>query len=80
VLDDITGVMVCLGQRVAAAMFGALELPVPEPHVWVSTDFDMLQAVVVPHPSGLNRVLNDPLERERVGVTLRRALELGAAS
>lgn len=33
--------------------------------------------VTIPHPSGLNRLLNDPAERERCGDTLRKALAGG---
>lgn len=34
--------------------------------------------VHIPHPSGLNRVLNDPEQRERAGKTLREAISLAA--
>lgn len=32
--------------------------------------------VSIPHPSGLNRMLNDPAERERCGVVLREAMQI----
>lgn len=37
------------------------------------------QFVCIPHPSGLNRMLNDPAERERCGVVLREAMERARA-
>lgn len=35
--------------------------------------------VAVPHPGGLNRLLNDSAGRERCGETLRQALDLARA-
>jgi uracil-DNA glycosylase len=68
-------VVVCLGRRVHAAVYGALGEAPPGFHVWETIpllgDEDALRVVAVPHPSGLNRLLNDPAERARVGETLR---------
>lgn len=33
------------------------------------------QVVAIPHPSGLNRMLNDPVERDRCGLVLREAMQ-----
>lgn len=37
------------------------------------------QAVAIPHPSGLNRLLNDPAEREHAGTVLREAMQRARA-
>ena len=34
------------------------------------------QIIAIPHPSGLNRQLNDPVERERAGAVLREAMQM----
>jgi len=103
-------VVVCLGRRVQAALFGALD---GEVHVKPSAparwgtgwfgDFGVWarpwhiytpivrpgggdvperrwapHVVTIPHPSGLNRLLNDEAHRARCGEVLRRALELAA--
>jgi len=31
--------------------------------------------VVIPHPSGLNRILNQPMQRRRIGAALREAID-----
>lgn len=67
-------VVVLLGKKVSAAVFSALELPQPDPYQWVELDFGMLSIVQIPHPSGLNRVLNDEAERARSGEILREAM------
>lgn len=73
-------IVVCLGRRVHAAVCSALDLGPPlDPHEWVTVAPTGASVVAVPHPSGLNRVLNDPAEREALGATLRRALELASA-
>lgn len=79
-------VVVTLGRRVDAALCGALGVPPADEFYEVrrvsSTRAEpdsYLTVVSMPHPSGLNRLLNDPAERERCGETLRRALELAAA-
>lgn len=60
--------VVLLGRRVAAAVCDG-----PPYHEWVV--HQSLPMVVIPHPSGLNRLLNDPDERERCGATLRAAAD-----
>lgn len=78
-LLDHGRVVVCLGRRVHAAMCSGLDLGPPrDPHEWVTVAPSGASFVAVPHPSGLNRVLNDPGEREALGATLRRAAELAA--
>jgi uracil-DNA glycosylase len=75
-------VVVCLGRRVQAALHGALGLAVPAVpfHEWRTGQPDEPTAwTTIPHPSGLNRALNDAAERERCGETLRKALDLSAA-
>jgi uracil-DNA glycosylase len=65
--------VVLLGRRVTQAMGCTAEF-----YEW----FDLAcpartseaRAVSIPHPSGLNRVLNDPAERARCGIALREAL------
>lgn len=67
-------VVVLLGRRVAAAM-GCDAAPLFE---WfdfaVPARGSVVPAVVLPHPSGLNRALNDRRTRDRAGATLRMAL------
>jgi len=38
------------------------------------------EIAAIPHPSGLNRVLNDPAERERSGAVLREAMQRARAA
>lgn len=62
--------VVCLGRRVQAAVTPITAgLPFHEWRYAPTTSF-----VTIPHPSGLNRLLNEWAERERCGVTLRTAL------
>jgi hypothetical protein len=74
--------VVCLGRRVQAAVEGVLGIDAGDLHDWrlVSSTRaapeSWLHLAVVQHPSGLNRALNDPAERERCGRTLRRAVEV----
>jgi len=80
VLVELSGdVLVCLGRRVQAAVFGALEEQAPGFYEWRNVPLlgyvDGLEVVAVPHPSGLNRTLNDLAERDRASATLREALE-----
>lgn len=88
-IPDLAGrVVVMLGRRVQAAVYGALRdgaaefLPFHEwdkPRFRVETvETGTTLAVAIPHPSGLNRALNDPAERARCGETLREALEAAA--
>jgi len=63
------GVFVLLGRRVASAFRH------PYPTYRLVTD-GVKAAVVVPHPSGLNRVWNDPKTWEKTGRTLREAYQL----
>ena len=101
--DVAPAVIVCLGRRVQAAVFGALEFRIVRTGRWASGvfgDFGSWAApwhietpfvpagesepvhrwapwvVTIPHPSGLNRQLNDESERAKCGEVLRRALEL----
>lgn len=60
-------VVVCLGRRVQAAVLGHNETPY---HEWTHNVFGV-GFVTIPHPSGLNRLLNDPAERAMLGQTLR---------
>jgi hypothetical protein len=64
--------VVLLGARVADA-FGLGGLPHYE---WMDAEWPASRAVVAlaPHPSGRNRVLNDPTERARFGVFMRAAI------
>jgi hypothetical protein len=64
-------VVVALGRRVQAALDLPSDLPY---HRWV--DQGGLMVATVPHPSGLNRILNDRGEREICGETLREAMRL----
>lgn len=81
VASELAGrVVVCLGRRVHAAVCDALELGPPLGfHEWISAT-DATGVVAIPHPSGLNRLLNEEAERDRCGATLRLALEISAAS
>ena len=79
--------VVLLGRRVQAAFeldcdFHEWQLVVTAENVASSGersfDFDVPHAyavVAIPHPSGLNRALNDPVERDRCRTTLRCALD-----
>lgn len=72
IYDELGGprVIVACGRRVQAA----LGIP-PEYDYYEWTDEDDLgRCVVIPHPSGLNRLLNDDAHRASVGVTLRDAI------
>jgi hypothetical protein len=54
----------------------------PAPGMCATVEFSVAaiyRVAAIPHPSGLNRALNDPAERERCGATLRQAMELAAA-
>ena len=64
--------VVCLGQRVAAVV-GA-------PNAWHEWSPDG-RLVTIPHPSGLNRLLNEPVQRSlcRVTLSLARAKASAAA-
>jgi hypothetical protein len=68
-------VIVCLGRKVQDAVLGGADEGF---HVWseraVSQEYPLQQVVTVPHPSGLNRVLNDPIQRALFGGTIREAL------
>lgn len=76
---DLDGrVVVCLGRRVQATVYDALDIPREYAqvfHSWVTNA--VVQVVAIPHPSGLNRALNHPVERERCSETLRVALAGG---
>ena len=65
--------VIVLGKRAGQA-FGVQDFPL---YQWVSFQRvmtgDVLWVANVPHPSGRNRVLNDPRERERMGRFLREA-------
>lgn len=69
-------VVVCLGRRVHQAVMDSFYLGEEPFHQWVTFAPYTTRLVGVPHPSGLNRALNDPAERERCGDTLRAALSL----
>lgn len=78
----LAAVNVLLGRRVAAAFsvghVGYHERFRIAPEGLGADDItpsdEAYEAVVIPHPSGLNRLLNDPAERERCGESLRWAL------
>lgn len=103
-------VVVCLGRRVQAAVYGALDFRTVKGKgsawgglfgnygAWVSPHMrnpDVVQRdgsrvryhetaadpwlVTIPHPSGLNRLLNSPAHRAACGKILREALELAAS-
>lgn len=78
-------VIVCLGRRVQAAMLGwfngNLAFGGDDFYDWnvaVRGDDPLLAPLVdvvsIPHPSWLNRLLNDPEQRELCGATLREAM------
>lgn len=64
---------VLLGRRVAAA-FGARGAYC---EWWDPSDEVRAPYVVIPHPSGVNRLYNDPAVRDQVGVVLRDAAKRG---
>jgi uracil-DNA glycosylase len=68
-------VVVCLGNRAAGAVPVLTDRSWGE---WVYTP-GLLSFVAVPHPSGLNRLYNDPSMRALTGRVLRQALEEVAA-
>lgn len=82
-LPELPGrVVVMLGRRVQAAILGAHGVDgsdIPSFHEWNTPHLVVGEkpsfTVAIPHPSGLNRALNDPAERARCGETLREALE-----
>jgi uracil-DNA glycosylase len=76
-LDLRGAVVVCLGRRVHDAVCSALGLGAPAFHEWVE-DASGRRVAGIPHPSGLNRLLNEPAERERCGETLRAAMARAA--
>jgi hypothetical protein len=62
-------VVVCLGRRVAGAM------GLRPDHQWGAwLEAGLLQITVVPHPSGLSRIMNDPEIRALVGRVLNDAV------
>lgn len=65
----LQGVVVLLGRRVARA-YGLADAPWGE---WQSIHPNRAVACVVPHPSGVNHVMNDPAMRRLVGRVLRQA-------
>lgn len=77
-LDLTDRVVVLLGRRVAAAV-GVQQLAFFD---WRTRDLPVpaRALVVVPHPSGLNRHLNDPRVRDALGRALRRARSLARPS
>lgn len=90
--DEMYGrVVVCLGRRVQAAVYQGLTLrgehgsPLTAPmyHEWSPVfhewTHEPMMVVTIPHPSGLNRALNDREERVRCGVTLREAIDRARA-
>ena len=64
--------IICLGTKVATA-FNIVDIPVAE---WKSTDTDdgPIWLARLPHPSGRNRVLNDPAARTQMAKFLYQAL------
>lgn len=70
-------IVVCLGRKVHAAVCSGLDLGAPpDYHEWVTVAPTGTAVVAIPHPSGLNRLLNDAEERARSGKTLVRAMTL----
>jgi hypothetical protein len=63
-------IVVCLGKRVAEAV----EIP-RDYFRWTLKGTSVM--IAVPHPSGINRVLNDPKMRARTGQVLRVAATMG---
>lgn len=74
--EDAQGsrVVVCLGRRVAAA-FGIDDQGF---YHWVPVEGDGIRFVALPHPSGLNRLLNDPDHRAKAGDVLRDAMHFAS--
>ena len=66
-------VVVMLGRKVQAAVTPGIKGY--DFHQFAYAPF--VAYVTIPHPSGLNRLLNDHAERERCGDTLRKALAGG---
>lgn len=84
-LPELVGrVVVCLGRRVQAAVAGALQIghapPVPYNAWRMDVPGEPSRWVTIPHPSGLNRMLNDEEERVQAGIVLRAALDAALAS
>lgn len=73
-LHDLPPVTVLLGQRVAAA-FGLEGTGYLYRCSHITRDPEK-HGIVIPHPSGLNRVYNDPQQRQEAGFCLRQALAL----
>lgn len=68
-------VLICLGRRVERAVGFRRARPWGE---WF--EVGLLQAVTVPHPSGLNRLYNELDERVRTGEVLREAMRRASRS
>lgn len=64
-------VIVGLGRKVQAALGVPPEI---EFYEWTDND-DMGRVCIVPHPSGLNRLLNSEENRQKFGESLREAME-----
>jgi uracil-DNA glycosylase len=85
-LEPEREVVVLLGSRVRTAYDDARQPATPlllgrDRFEWI-VDIDSptgrREVVVLPHPSGLNRMLNDPATRRRMGEVLREAIEKAA--
>lgn len=82
-LDWPGSVVVCLGRRVHAAVLYLHGIPAQgfgEFYQWAPPRAGARSngpwVIGIPHPSGLNRLLNDPAERARCGKILREALAI----
>lgn len=73
---ELPEVTVLLGRRVCGAFAAAHTWLRGPAMAWGEWRFgpDDIAVTVVPHPSGINRLYNDPAVREQVGVALREAL------
>jgi hypothetical protein len=72
-------VVVVLGVRVHGALNQALGSPfIPPGRFFEWNELHGAAWVLVPHPSGRNRTLNDAHVRERMGATLREAMARAA--
>jgi uracil-DNA glycosylase len=67
-------VVITLGRLAAADVLGVrgpMTAWIGEPHT-ISIGPDTVPAIPLPHPSGVSRLMNDPINRERVSAGLRR--------
>lgn len=70
ILDQVPAIVVMLGRKVARS-FTKQKLNLYEPVYERGSEL-----ILIPHPSGLNRMYNEQQHRERAGAVLRKALGL----